>query len=231
MFESAIAWVSEQIDISAVVTDIEKSNPQYGPAWLTTQDLPKQALICGSAPCLFEDFANASKQMPGACIVVVNEAGNAIRGSHLVTQHPEKASWFRERSLNPAIVIHTGKPEDRARQPDIDVYWPGSSILATSGGSAIAIALQMGFRNIVLCGMPMQGGDGYFKGSALMQDEPRFGLEDPDCDYIRQYRSRLVEWASAEPEVSKRVRSCSGFTRELFGPPDWEDGVNGGRRR
>lgn len=208
--------------MSTRLTDIEESGPQYGPVWFTTQDLPKQALICGSAPCLLADFAKASKRMPDASVLVVNEAGRAIRGDHLITQHPEKASWFRKCSLNPSIVVHTGKPEDRARQPDIDVYWPGSSILATSGGSAIVIALQMNFQNIVLCGMPMQGGDGYFQGSALMQDEPRFGLEDPNCDYIRRYRSNLVQWASEETDVLKRVKSCSGFTRELFGPPDWE---------
>ena len=107
-------------------------------------------------------------------VLVVNEAGSVIRGDHLITQHPEKASWFRQRSLNPSIVIHTGKQRERARQPDIDVYWPGCSILATSGGSAIVIALQMNFQNIVLCGMPMQGGDGYFQGSALMQRRTPF---------------------------------------------------------
>jgi len=159
--------------------------------------------------------------MSNTAVLVVNEAGSVVRGSHLITQHPEKASWFRQQSLDPSITIHTAKSRERASQPDIDVHWPNCVTLATSGGSAIAIALEMGFQGILLCGMPMNGGDGYFQGSAMQQDEPRFGMESPDSDYIRGYREKLVEFTEKQPRALRVVRSMSGFTRELFGAPEW----------
>ncbi|WP_376696628.1 hypothetical protein [Wenzhouxiangella sp. EGI_FJ10305] len=204
------------------MTEYDRADPEFGPDWRTAHDLPDQALICGSAPCLFEEFEEASAILPDAAVLVVNEAGRVIRGDHLMTQHPEKASWFRERSINPAITIHTGKPRERACQPDIDVYWPDCVTLATSGGSAIAIALRMSFERIVLCGMPMNGGDGYFSQSAMETDEPRFGLESAESDYIQAYKDRLIDFAATHPEALQRVRSLSGFTREIFGAPEWQ---------
>lgn len=202
-------------------TDKESNSPHLGVDWLAGQNLPVSALICGSAPCLLEDYKTAVSHMIDAAVLVINEAGSVIRGQHLMTQHPEKADWFRQRSVNQKIVVHTAKNRERAKQANVDVYWPDCVTLATSGGSAIAIALQMGFERIVLCGMPMNGGDGYFAGSALHRDEPRFGLEQADSEYIRSYQQRLVSFAESEPQSFERVRSCSGFTRELFGAPGW----------
>lgn len=207
--------------MSSRMPDPGRIGPIYGPDWLMTNRLPSRAIICGSAPCLLEDFEKASAHMTDAAVLVVNEAGSAIHGDHLITQHPEKARWFRQRSLNRGITVHTGKPRDRANQSDIDVYWPDCITLATSGGSAMAIALRMKFERVVLCGMPMNGGDGYFEGSELCRDEPRFGLESPDTEYIQSYRKKLVEWASGNPEAQSVVRSMSGFTRGLFGSPEW----------
>ena len=201
--------------------DKANSSPHLGVDWLVGQILPASALICGSAPCLLEDYQAAISRMSDAAVLVVNEAGSVVPGQHLMTQHPEKGDWFRQRSINQQIIVHTAKNRERAEQAGVDVYWPDCVTLATSGGSAIAIALRMGFERIILCGMPMNGGDGYFDGSALQRDEPRFGLERADSRYIRSYQQRLVSFAESEPQSFERVRSCSGFTRELFGAPDW----------
>jgi hypothetical protein len=209
--------------MSSRASDSSVAQPAFGPEWLLAQNLPSRALICGSAPCLLEDFEIAAAMVPNAAVLVVNEAGSVVRGTHLITQHPEKASWFRQRSLNPAITIHTAKSRERASQPEIDVYWPDCVTLATSGGSAIAIALKMGFQGNLLCGTPMNGGDGYFQGSAMKQDEPRFGMESPNSEYIQGYRQKLVEFTKKQPRALRVVRSMSGFTRELFGAPDWFD--------
>lgn len=197
------------------------AEPSHGEIWLESVRLPAKAILCGSAATLIEEFELSRKHWTDAEVIVVNEAGRVIHARHLMTQHPEKALWFRERSLNPLITVHTAKNKSRATQAGIDVYWPDCTTLATSGGSAIAIALKMGFENIVLCGMPMNGGDGYFQGSAMQQDEPRFGLESPESDYIQGYQRKLIEFSENEPEALERVRSLSGFTRELFGPPTW----------
>ena len=195
--------------------------PEHGERWLARQCLPEAALICGSAPTLLEEFERARARMSGASVIAVNESARVVHADFLMTQHPEKAGRFRKLSINPDLVVHTGKPRKRAAQPGIDVYWPDGVTLATSGGSAIKIALKMGYSRIVLCGMPMNGGDGYFAESAIEQDEPRFGLEPADCDYIQGYQKKLIEFVENNPEALERVRSMSGFTRELFGAPEW----------
>ena len=197
--------------------------PEHGTKWLARQRLPGEALICGSSPSLLEDFKLAHQCMPEAVVVAVNESASVVDADFLITQHPEKAERFRQLSKNPEVVVHTGKPRERASQRGIDVYWPDGVTLATSGGSAIKIALEMGFERIVLCGMPMNGGDGYFAQSALEQDEPRFGFEDPESEYIDGYRKALVRFVEENPEARRKVRSLGGFTRELFGAPGWAE--------
>lgn len=195
--------------------------PEHGESWLARQNLPDQALICGSAPTLLEEFDACRTRMPEASVIAINESARVIHADFLMTQHPEKAERFRKLSRKPGIIVHTGKPRERALQPGIHVYWPGCVTLATSGGSAIKIAIKMGFSRIVLCGMPMNGGDGYFSSSSLERDEPRFGLEDPESDYIRGYRKALIDFIEEQPDALDKVRSMSGFTRQLFGAPDW----------
>lgn len=198
-----------------------ESLAENGTRWLARQNLPGQALICGSAPTLVDDLELARLWMPEAAVIAVNESARIVKADFLVTQHPEKALWFRSRSLDPDIEVHTGKSRERAVRYSIDVYWPDCTTLATSGGSAIAIALKMGFQKVLLCGMPMNGGDGYFRGSTMRRDEPRFGMESPDSEYIQGYKKKLVEFTKKQPEVLRIVRSMSGFTRELFGAPEW----------
>lgn len=210
----------------AISNEIQLSVPKEGGQWLASQHLPDEVLICGSAPGLLENFEQARRAMPDALVIAVNESATVVRADFLITQHPEKASWFRGGSLNPDVVVHTAKPRQRASQPGIDVYWPDCITLATSGGSAIAMALSMGFKKIVLCGMPMNGGDGYFQGASLRQDEPRFGMESPESDYIRNYQQKLMEFTQTNPDALARVRSMSGFTRRLFGPPAWDRSVH-----
>lgn len=207
-----------------------RAHPEEGPRWLKRQSLPDEALICGSAPTLLEEFNLARARMPGALVAAVNESARVIHADILFTQHPERALWFRDRSRAPGLEVHTAKPLQRAAQPGIDVYWPDCITLATSGGSAIAIALKMGFQRIILCGMPMNGGDGYFRGASMRADEPRFGMESPDSTYIQGYRNKLVEFTQKEPESLDIVRSMGGFTQELFGAPDWADAMHENRK-
>ena len=196
--------------------------PIHGEQWLQDRKLPASAVICGSAPSLIEEFAFARRHHPESFVIVVNEAGIAVHGHVLVTQHPEKAKYFLSISSNPGIEAHTGKlTYERSCHPGIAVWWRDCSILATSGGAAIAIALRMGFERIVLCGMPMNGGDGYVRGAGRFDDEKRFGKEHGDGAYIGGYQDALRRFATATPRARAAVRSLSGFTRDLFGAPDW----------
>lgn len=78
--------------------------------------------------------------------------------------------------------------------------WGGSS-----GLYAVQIAINV-FRldRIVLCGVPIEAGAGHIRGVEHWDDAPLY----------RQ------GWRRARPYIANRVRSMSGWTRELLGYPD-----------
>ena len=182
-----------------------------------------QAIVCGSAPCLLSEFAEAKANMPDAKVFVVNESSYGIWGDFLVSYHVEKFDEFKSKSVNPHIVTMTGKgyrsPEEEAQ---IDYRFDNIKIGATSVGDAIQIAKQMGFTEIVIVGAPMNGGDGYYNDTSMESDGcPRFGSKE----YIDTLESlkgglnqrALIEIAKTLPEV----KSMSGFSAEVFGKPTW----------
>lgn len=206
----------------------EVPGPLFGPDWLVGRPRPESIIVCGSAPSLLDEFAIASVHEANSTIICVNDAASLLVGHHLHTQHPERAADFRSRSLNREICVHTGKPRERASRPGVDVYWPDALRNATSGGSAVWLALMFGARRVTLCGLPLDGGSGYHPGIEIRGDEPRVGLEPPDSVYVQRYQFALATWAESLGPRRNSVRSLGGFTRRLFGAPDWLVGVGAG---
>jgi len=198
-----------------------KSGPLFGPDWLAVQPQVETAIVCGSAPSVLTDFKIALNHEPGSLVICVNDAAALIAGDHLFTQHPERAGEFMARSLNQCIKVHTGKPLERANLPGIDIYWPDALRKATSGGSAIWLALTLGVRRVFVCGMPLDGGSGYHPGIIVHRDEPRVGFAPISSEYLRGYQTALADWAESLGPRRQIIRSFGGFTRELFGAPDW----------
>ena len=181
----------------------------------------QDAIVCGSAPCLPEEYKRASFHMPDAKVFVVNEASWGIWGDFLVSYHAEKFDVFKEKSVNPNIPTLTGKgyrspEEDR----QVDYRFSNIRIGATSVGDALQIAAQMGFGRIVLVGAPMNGCDGYYNKTTTSEGyfSPRFGSKNQgESQQVRLNKAKL---ASIAPDFPM-VRSMSGFTQEVFGAPDW----------
>jgi len=203
---------------------------ENGAAWLRGRPLPASAIVCGAGPGLFEEFATAREHLPDAFVIAVNDAASAVHADALVTQHPEKAARFLAASRNPAATVHTGKFRRHARHRAVQVYWPRCQQGITSGGSAVHIAYMMGFSTIVLCGLPLSGGDGYGVALAPGGEARRFGLESSQSDYVQRYRRNFVQFVESNPELRRRVRACSGLTREFFGAPTWMEAPETGER-
>lgn len=195
--------------------------PQFGPDWMADRPKPDSVVVCGSAPSLLTEFAATLRHEPQSTVICVNDAAALVAGDYLFTQHPERAAGYRARSRNGGIVVHTGKPLERARHAGVDVYWPDALRNATSGGSATWLALALGAARVILCGIPLDGGSGYHPGIEGHRDEPRVGMEPPTSEYLRAYQSALAAWAEALGPRRQVIRSLGGFTRELFGAPDW----------
>ena len=177
------------------------------------------AIICGSAPCLLDEFDEAWYNLPHAKIIAVNESVSAVRADFICSYHAEKFSVFKSKSLNKEVKTVTGKgfrseEEDR----NIDYRFDNVTLGATSCGDAVQIATKMGFSEIVMVGAPMDGGTGYFNKTTMFEDGcHRFG-SDGYADGILMNHKVLASLVKDLPNV----RSMSGFTREIFGGPEWQ---------
>lgn len=180
----------------------------------------QSAIICGSAPCLFKEFEEASHNMPDAKVFVVNEAAHAIWGDFLVSYHSEKMAEFKEKSKNPDIMTITSRGYAMdADESQIDYRFQGVRIGATSVGDAVQIAQMMQFDNIVMVGAPMNGRDGYYNEPSTSYICPRFG--DKEQGESNQVNLNKAKLASLAPILSK-VKSMSGYSKEILGGPAWQ---------
>jgi hypothetical protein len=133
-------------------------------------------LVVGSAPCLFEDLAQALKLRPFAEIMLVNGACTAIENAeHVLAGHEEKSEFFAEarRKAFPNAqpwkfhgCTHPWRLEEmKSMCPSVTDWWPfEKGIGSTSISKAAKIAkYHLGFDEVILCGSPMDG-SGYFEG-------------------------------------------------------------------
>ncbi len=182
----------------------------------------QSAIICGSAPCLLEEFDEAWSHLSNTKVIAINESVNVVRADFLCSYHAEKFKEFKNKSLKKDIITLTGKSyRSEKEDEDIDYRFDDIVIGATSAGDAIQIAGKMGFSEIVMVGAPMNGGDGYFNKTLMFLDGcARFGSEKylTETRQIENNRGVLEKIAKNLPNV----RSMSGFTKEIFGGPKWQ---------
>lgn len=186
----------------------------------TDRHYGETVIVCGSAPCLLEEYKVVKEARPDSKVIAVNEAVAGVWADFLVSYHVEKFNYFKSISLNPDIKSHTGKGyknEDEERQ--IDYRWPEIWIGATSAGDAIQIAKKMGFSEIIMVGCPMNGGDGYFRDTSYGGLCPRFGnpktMLGDNSNMIANHK-RSLKRLKDEFNLDI-VRSFSGYSAEVFG--------------
>lgn len=175
--------------------------------------MKKRAIIVGSAPCLFEDLQQVGK----GTIFALNDAAAVIHADYLVTLHPANSGVYKSRSKNKNIKALTGQYKPPSQEYEIDKWFDNCNSKGTSAGCAIKIAIAMGFKEIVLCGCPLNAGDGYVQGadySAL--PEPQRVGNMPSNSALHQRRLAVLESESLEYPKDVKIYSVSGKTKELF---------------
>ena len=174
------------------------------------------AFILGGAQCLYLDFYKAFAMLgrDPDTLIACNYTGRDFPGEldHWVTSHTEPGwmpRWIRERELAglpPAAQYWTGNthatipPEDRKlyhRVPN----WDGSSGLV-----AVQAALMMGYKKIILCGVPLTKDGGHTHHSG-------------EWKYADSYHKF---WRRHKTDMLGRVKSFSGYTKDLLGEPTQE---------
>jgi hypothetical protein len=150
-------------------------------------------MVVGGADCVWGDIvALAERGYTDLPVFAVNDMGvDLARLDHWVTLHPEKlGAWQDARAAwggSDAYVVWEYNGDD----------WGGSS-----GLFAVRIAMDLGFKRVILCGVPMD-------------DRPHVsGKAWPNVGEFRP------AWEERRELLAPVVRSMSGWTREQFGLPE-----------
>lgn len=178
------------------------------------------AIIVGSAACLFNDFIRARQVLDSFNvkyeIICLNLAMMAFSQAH-INQEIKVTHWmglhhywfYLRDHLAPGVATHCTRPG-----PGID--YVHANVVNTVGSAGLwSIRLCLHYKwyeRIILCGIPID-------------DQPRFY----DAPWIKQiYSCTSVRYCwdevIAHNLIDKdRIRSMSGWTKEQFGQPekDW----------
>lgn len=166
------------------------------------------ALILGGADCLKADMDAALALFTPTVIIATNNAGFDYPGplDHWATMHPEKMpEWVKRRRKNGYPDAGTlWHPRIRTPPNGLDMrdcpHFNGGG----SGLFAISVCIRALQMRGVLAGVPMQVERAHY-------DDPKPWTDG--ANYLKSWRSHLREYEG-------RIKSMSGWTRELLGGPD-----------
>ena len=196
----------------------------------------RTALIIGGGANVWEDIEAALDLGEFQGVVACNDVGCVWPGrlDGWVSLHAAKLpGWMQARERNgltPAARVagHLGDgkqyPATNARPRKVREYvdhrFPGQSRSGSSGLFAAKYALEdLGFDRGVLCGIPMEMSQAHFFNS-----HPWNGAKSHVAGWLKKPWSPPQKGQKAEPPIplpaiKGRLRSMSGWTRELLGSP------------
>lgn len=172
-----------------------------------------RGLILGGASCIWNDLEGVERVLGcpwDGVVIATNEAGAHWPGEvdHWVSYHPEYfPKWKRQREANghpPTDALLWGRPSKEKWVDRHARHWGGGS----SGLLAVSVASDLNLDRVVLAGVPITQ-TGHFHD----RDDGRpWGHAD---HHWKQWKE-VFEDGRLSPTW---IRSMSGNTRELLGPP------------
>lgn len=174
------------------------------------------AVVMATGRCVWDDLARFNPEHHKADVIAVN---NMIlhwknRVHHGVSLHAEEPPLWRKLRQqygcdNNHVTCHAARPSRDPQIMNCDYIWDllGCARAGTSSLFAVAVGIALGYSRIVLAGVPLDD-KGHFY--------------DPPGLVFKCFGSTSVrnQWQTAQEVFFKnRVRSLSGWTRELLGEP------------
>jgi hypothetical protein len=193
------------------MTLLEYTNPK-GPLPEIAGTKSGTLLIIGSAACVWDDLKDYDHRHQGDRMAI-NDMLNYYPGQlqHGVSLHPKKLTMW---SFNQAwegrkagwwpMQLHAHVPGEHVKH-----VWPLTRDGGTSGLFGVFIGILMGYREIVLAGIPCDDSPRFFDPPD--QRHPMFGLETVQEEWLRVRDS--------VPLFKDKVRSLSGNTAKWLGLP------------
>lgn len=177
----------------------------------------RSALVVGGAACVWDDLSIALREYRPALVFVVNDIGTVYsdRIDFWCTLHPEKMlAWQELRRQNGLNDDYTTYAHEQVQpglthggDPRVDKWtnyaYPGMTGSGSSGLLAVKAAQEEGCDRIVLCGIPLTTEGRHFFDHRPWHEREQF----------------VDAWERAAPYLRPSVRSLSGWTRWLLGPP------------
>lgn len=173
-----------------------------------------RAVVMGCGRCVWDDLAQVD--LGRHSVIAINNMILHHKGRvhHGVSMHPEEPNLWR--ALRPYyqgepshVTTHGYRKHGKIGLSECDVVW--GTIEGAGGGTsgilAVMVGLALGYDEIVLAGVPLDG-DGHF------YDPPALKLNTFNSDFVK------MEWVNTSNNYFQgRVKSLSGWTRELLGAP------------
>lgn len=153
---------------------------------------------------MWQDFQDSEKMFEGTDIICVNMSGMVIpKATHLFSWHKKQISAIKEWRVaewpDCKAVVHSVGDHGR-----VDWIWRFNGGTSVSGLSCIDLAHLLGYNEIVLVGIPMDNKGYFYKPT-----------DNPDM----HDRYRHDEVKKIRQMYGDKIKSFSGFTKEIFGAP------------
>jgi hypothetical protein len=189
------------------------------------------AIICGSAPSLYEDLAKARELRPDATVVGVNFVGYLVPEiEHIWTQHHEFAHKIQEKTGRP-IKIHSRPreyksgaglwllPASDGAWSCVDYVWPELAWVNGSSGAAGALwaKLGMGFDEVIMAGIQLSLESQVYTQAYADTQFRGNGTHFANESNIEHWQACLL--GHKENGFTQGIYSMSGYTRSLLGAP------------
>ena len=156
--------------------------------------------IIGGGRCVWDDVEKLGGNFDVMCVndIIMHYPGE------IQYAYSNDARWLPKwlSARRPRYVMEQGKPQlHSCNQGNGITSWPFPGH-GTSGLNAVYVGIAMGYDEIVLCGVPMDGSGHYFDPESLKTN----------------YTGGMRFWKNVK-SLHPRVYSMSGNTKELLGEP------------
>lgn len=173
------------------------------------------AFCLGSAACVFDDWHSALAIATPDIVIGVNRIARDWNNplDAWVSYHPEHLSTWMSERRDEGLPDHRSYWTCERRTGVIDWNPPNGETLnvhlpvsGSSGLGAVEVALtHFGADRVILCGIPMSATPHY---NSYAEDVPK---QWDECARYHRF------WRAYPEEKRAKVRSMSGWTRELLG--------------
>lgn len=171
----------------------------------------KRCLILGDAASVYEDAQKAFELFTPDAIIATNNIGIHWQGhvDIICSLHPGPcADWVGvSAAIEQRVKAGRNRPETWGHQCRGGIENRTSDWGGSTGLLAVKIALEKSFDRIVLAGIPMMQ-----EGAHFYSRHRKWA----GCNKFRRAWTRRIAW------LRPRVKSMSGWTMELLGPPTVE---------